>query len=161
MRLEVPRTYLHLHEQAIKPRKGGSKDRKVDIIIYPHLPGGEEGIEELANSLPHPPAASCLPAGGGLLGSCCPLRPAGCCSPSLAPRDSVELERSGSREPGLGAAGAVRSSGWVGLVWFGESWRERRGEEEIGRVVWRCLDGLAAACRLCHETPTRKDNTRG
>jgi len=148
MRLEVPRTYLHLHEQAIKPRKGGSKDRKVDIIIYPHLPGGEEGIEELANSLPHPPAASCLPAGGGPRVAAVALcgRPAAVLP--LSPRDSVELERSGSREPGLDAAGTVRSSGWVGLVWFGESWRERERERERDEERKRSASGVVFALLL-------------
>ena len=118
MRLEVPRTYLHLHEQAIKPRKGGSKDRKVDIIIYPHLPGGEEGIEELANSLPHPPAASCLPAGGGPRVAAVALcgRPAAVLplSPPGIPSSSRGVDR-GSQ----GWAQQARSGPVGGLVWFG------------------------------------------
>ena len=136
MRLEVPRTYLHLHEQAIKPRKGGSKDRKVDIIIYPHLPGGEEGIEELANSLPHPPAASCLPAGGGLLGSCCPLRPAGCCSPSLPPgfRRAREEWIAGARA-GRSRHGPFQWVGWSGLVWRELERETRRGRDRQSGVA--------------------------
>ena len=133
MRLEVPRTYLHLHEQAIKPRKGGSKDRKVDIIIYPHLPGGEEGIEELANSLPHPPCLRVAARGLQLL-------------PSAAGRLLFSLSRPPgfrrAREEWIAGARAGRSRrgpvqwvGWSGLVWRELERETRRGRDRQSGVA--------------------------
>lgn len=139
-------------------KKGGRKGHGGWYHYYPHLPGGEERIEELANSLPHPPAASCLPEGGGFFGSCCPLRPA----PSLSPRDSVELERSGSREPGLDEAGTIRSSGRVGLVWpkAAERERGRRDWQWCGVCLLAWLVGWVGWSCLPRDSHTKRQRTR-
>jgi len=67
MRLEVPRTYLHLHKhkQAIKPRKGGREDREVDIIItlISLVEKKESKSLRIACPIP-PPLPACLRVAG-------------------------------------------------------------------------------------------------
>jgi hypothetical protein len=147
--------------------KEGSRKRERGrdgiIITYPHLPGGEEGVEEPTQGLPHLSAAAPTTLPVRFLGSCCPLagRAAALLPPPARtppPPDSfrpLELERSGSREgtdnggwlqagPALDQAGAGRSSGWgwSGLVWRRtETGRSKQTTSGVYRVflVWSGL----------------------
>jgi hypothetical protein len=147
---------IYMSKQAIKSRKGGRKDTEGDIIITRISLVEKKESKSLRIACPIPPP---LPARAlrQLLAVALCGRAAGCCSlplPPGIPSSSRGVDR-----------GTVRSSGWwVGLVWFGESWRERRGRRDrqwrgVAFLAWLAggLVGLA-----CHETPSLgKDNPRG
>jgi hypothetical protein len=137
MRLEVPRTYLHLHKhkQAIKPRKGGREDREVDIIItlISLVEKKESKSLRIACPIP-PPLPACLrvaarglqllpSAAGRLLFS---LSPPGIPSSSRVDRGSQGWTQQARSVP---VGGLV----WSGLARAGERERERERERDEER----------------------------